>query len=88
MASAVGALVEPEAFVHEPLQSRLVQDVEGKFFVGEHAQGRSPGIRSHFRSFFHREIGILADHRHHHTHHHLQTADLASLIQTFAMFPA
>lgn len=41
-------LLQPEAFVHQPLQSRLVEDVVGEFFVGKHGQGRAFGASRQF----------------------------------------
>src|ERR1700730_13772771 len=41
-------LLQPEAFVHQPLQSRLVKNVEGEFFVGKHGQGVAFGAGRQF----------------------------------------
>ena len=41
-------LLQPEAFVHQPLQSRLVKNVEGEFFVGKHGQGCAFGAGRQF----------------------------------------
>jgi hypothetical protein len=30
------ALLQPEPFLHQPLQAGLVQEIVGEFFVGEH----------------------------------------------------
>ena len=38
-----GFLLQAEAFGHESLQARLVEEVVGKFFVGEHGESRAFG---------------------------------------------
>ena len=39
---------QAEAFAHQPLQSRLVEKIEGEFFVGEHRQGGAFGSGGQF----------------------------------------
>jgi len=73
-------LLQTEAFVHQALQSRLVEDVIGKFFVGKHGESRPLGTRSELRRFFYGEVFILTDHRHHHAHHQLQATNIFGLL--------
>src|SRR5208282_1070227 len=73
----VQTLVQPEAFCHQALQARLVEQVVGQFLVGEHGQGGAFGSGSQFGGSFDGEARILADHRHHHADHQLQAADFA-----------
>jgi hypothetical protein len=40
--------LQPEAFVHQSLQSRFVEDVEGEFLVGKHGQGSAFGAGRQF----------------------------------------
>ena len=82
------ALLQPEAFIHQPLQPRTVENIVGKFFVREHAESGAAGIRGHLRRLFQRQIGILADHRHHHAHHHLQAAQSSRLLPALIVFSA
>jgi hypothetical protein len=74
------ALLQAEAFVHQALQARAVENIVGKFFVGKHAQRGAAGVRGYFRRLFEGEIGILANHRHHHAHHHLQAPQPPGLV--------
>ncbi len=72
--------LQPEAFVHQPLQSRTVEDVVGQFLVWKHSQCRAPGAGHQFRGFFHGQVGVLADHRHDHAHHELQPPDVSGFL--------
>ena len=76
----ITVLLQPEPLVHHALQPGLVEDVKREFFPGKHGQSGAPRTRSHFGSFFHRQVRILADHRHHHADHHLQPANPARFI--------
>lgn len=77
---AYNTLLQAEAFVHEALKARAIDDVVGKFFIREHGQGGAACVSSHLGGLFHRELRILANNRHHHTHHHLQAAKAAWLV--------
>ncbi len=79
--STGSALLQAEAFVHEALQARPVNNVVGEFFVGKHAERRTPGIGGHLSRLFQREIGILADHRHHHAHHYLEAPQSSGFLR-------
>src|SRR5208282_929300 len=81
-------LLQPEAFIDQPLQARAVENIVGKFFVREHAERGAAGIRRHLGGLFQRQIGILADHRHHHAHHHLQATEPSRLVDAFIVFSA
>ena len=81
-------LLQPEAFIDQPLQARPVENIVGEFFIGEHGERGAAGIRGHFRRLFERQIGILADHRHHHAHHHLQAAQSSGLVHALIVFSA
>ena len=54
-------LLQPKAFLHQPLQSWLIEEIEGEFFVGEHGKGGALGSGGQFGRFFHREVGVLSD---------------------------
>jgi hypothetical protein len=82
------ALLQPEAFIDQALQPRPVDHIVGEFFAGKHAESGAAGVCGHFRGFVQREIGILADHRHHHAYHHLQAAQSAGLFDAFLVFCA
>jgi hypothetical protein len=73
-------LLQPESFLHEPLQAGFVEQIEGEFFVGEHGEGGAFGSSGEFGGFFYGEVGVLADDRHHHADHHLQAADFAGFL--------
>jgi hypothetical protein len=75
-----GELLNPEPFLHQPLQPWFVENIEGEFFVGEHGQRRPFGACHKFGSFFHRQVGILSEDRRHHADHHLQASDLFSFL--------
>src|SRR6267143_967405 len=81
-------LLQPEAFIHQPLQSRPIENIVSKFFVGKHAQRGATGIRGHLRRLFQRQIGILAYHRHHHAHHDLQAPQSSRLVHVLIVFAA
>src|SRR5258706_9641160 len=83
---AMKFLLQPEAFIHQPLQPRPVENIVGKLFIRKHVQGGATRIRGHLRSLFQRQIGILADHRHHHAHHDLQPPQPSSLIHVLILF--
>jgi len=74
------ALLQPEAFLHQPLQAGFVEEVVGEFFVGEHGEGGALGSGGQFGGFFDGEVGVLADDRHHHADHQLQAADFAGFL--------
>lgn len=65
-----------EPLVHQPLQARFVEDVIGEFFIREHRQSGPFGSCNEFRGFFNGEVRVLADNRHYHADHDLQTAYL------------
>jgi len=81
-------LLQPKPFIDQPLQARPVENVVSEFFVGEHGESGAAGIGGHLGRFFQGQIGILAKHRHDHTHHYLQAAQssgfLGVLIVLFA----
>ena len=81
-------LLEPEAFIHQPLQSRPIEKIVGKLFVGKHAQSGATSIRGHLCRLFERQVGILADHRHHHAHHDLQAPQSSRLVHVLIVFAA
>ena len=81
-------LLQAEAFVHQPLYARAVEDIVGKLFVGKHAQGGAPGIRGHFRRLFDCEVGVLADDRHYHAHHDLEAPQSSSFFRAIIVLPA
>jgi hypothetical protein len=69
--------------VHESLQAGLIENIVGQFFVGKHGQ-RSAFRASHeLRGLFDRQIGVLADDRHHHAYHDLQATDLVCFLVAF-----
>jgi hypothetical protein len=74
------ALLQAEAFIHEPLQARAVENIVGKLFVGKHAQGGAAGVRGYFGRLFEGQIGVLAYYRHHHAHHDLETPQPPGLV--------
>jgi hypothetical protein len=74
------ALLQAEAFIHEPLQARAVENIVGKLFVGKHAQGGAAGVRGYFGRLFEGQIGVLAYYRHHHAHHYLETPQPPGLV--------
>ncbi len=81
-------LLQPEAFTDQPLQPRPVDHIVGEFFAGKHAESGAAGVGGHFRRFVQRQIGILADHRHHHAYHHLQATQSSGLLHAFRVFSA
>ena len=81
-------LLQPEAFIHQPLKSRPVENIVGKLFIGKHAQCGATGVRGHLRRLFQRQVGILADHRHHHAHHDLQAPQSSRLVHVLIVFAA
>ena len=81
-------LLQPEAFIHQPLESRPVENIVSKLFIGKHAQSSATGIRGHLCRLFQRQIGILADHRHHHAHHDLQAPESSRLVRVLIVFAA
>jgi hypothetical protein len=76
--------LEPEAFLHQPLQAGLVEQVVGEFFVGEHGEGGAFGTGGQIGGFFYGEAGVLADDGHHHADHQLQAADFAGFLFALA----
>ena len=46
-------LLQPEAFIHQALQARAVDEIVGEFFIGKHAECGPAGIRGHLRRLFH-----------------------------------
>ena len=42
------ALLQPESFLHQPLQAGLVEQIVGEFFVGEHSEGGAFGSGGQF----------------------------------------
>jgi hypothetical protein len=74
------ALLQAEAFIHQPLQARAVENIVGKFFVGKHAQGGAAGVRGYFGRLFEGQIGVLAYYRHHHAHHDLEAPQSPGLV--------
>jgi len=42
------ALLQPEPFLHEPLQTRFVEQVVSQLFVGEHGEGGAFGAGGQF----------------------------------------
>jgi hypothetical protein len=44
----LAALLQPEAFLHQPLQAGFVEQIEGEFFVGEHGEGGAFGSGGEF----------------------------------------
>jgi hypothetical protein len=74
------ALLQAEALVHQALQTGFVEYVIGEFLVREHGQRRAFRTRSQLGGFFYGEVGILADHRHDHADHDLQTAYLTGFL--------
>jgi hypothetical protein len=77
---AVGVLLQAKAFVDQALQAGLVEDIEGEFLVGEHGESCALGAGCEFGGFFHGEIVVLADDRHHHAHHDLQAPDVSGFL--------
>jgi hypothetical protein len=73
-------LLQPEALIHQALQPWAVENIVGEFFVRKHAEGGAAGIRGHLGRLFQGQIGILADHGHHHAHHDLQAAQSSGLV--------
>ena len=61
----------------------LVDDVVGQLFIGKHGQRGPLAVGYHLRGLIDGKAPILADHRHHHVHHHLQAADLALFLHFF-----
>src|SRR5258708_4021924 len=51
-------LLQPEAFIHQPLQPRPVENIVGKLFIRKHVQGGATRIRGHLRSLFHFSIWL------------------------------
>src|ERR1019366_4707838 len=82
------ALLLPEALIDQPLQPRPVDHIVSEFFAGKHAESGAAGVCGHFRRFVQRQIGILADHRHHHAYHHLQAPQSSGLFHAFLVFCA
>ncbi len=76
----VSRLLNAIALAHEPLQPRLVDDVVSQFFIGKHGQRGLFAVGYQLRGLVYRKAPVLADHRHHHVHHHLQAADFALLL--------
>ena len=76
-------LLQVETLLHKALQTGFVEDVVSKFLVGEHGQCGALGSGHQFRSFFDREVGVLADHGHHHANHDLQATDLDCFLVDF-----
>jgi len=81
-------LLQPEAFIDQPLKARPVENIVGEFFIGEHAESGAAGICGHLRGLFQRQVGILADHRHDHAHHHLQAAESSGFVHALVVFSA
>lgn len=76
-------LLQMESFAHQALQAGFIDNVVSEFFVGKHGEGGTFGSGHQFRSFFDREARVLADDRHHHVDHHLETADFLRLLKSF-----
>ena len=74
-------LLHPEAVFHGALQARLIEEVEGQLFAGEHAQRRLLCVSHHFRSLRDREVRLLVDRRQHHADHPLESAQVASFFR-------
>jgi hypothetical protein len=79
----IGTLLQMKSFAHQSLESRLVKNVVGQFFVREHGQRGAFGASDHFRRLFNREIRVLPDHRHYHVHHNLQAPDFSRFLLHF-----
>ena len=77
------SLLQAEAFGHEALEAGFIEEVVGKFFVGEHGEGGTLCAGGEFGSFFDGKAGVLADDRGDHAHHDLETADSAGFILGF-----
>lgn len=70
--------------IHQSLQPGFVEDVVSEFFVGEHGQRGTFSARNQLRSFFDREVRVLADDGHDHADHQLQAANLVTFLLCFA----
>src|SRR5437870_1058883 len=57
----LGFLLQPEPFVHEPLQARLIEDIVGELLIRKHGERGAFRIGYHLRSFFHGQTRVLAD---------------------------
>jgi hypothetical protein len=79
-------LLQPEAFIDQPLKARAIENIVGEFFVWKHAESGAASICGHLRRLFQRQVGILADHRHHHAHHYLQAPQSAGLLHALVVF--
>src|SRR5579862_1194932 len=75
-----GVSLQAKAFVDQALQAGLVEEIVGEFLVGEHGESCALGAGCEFGGFFHGEIVVLADDRHHHAHHDLQAPDVSGFL--------
>jgi hypothetical protein len=78
------SLLQAEAFVHQSLKTRFVQNVVGEFFVWKHRERSALGTGRQLGSFLDSEVRILANHRHYHADHDLQTPDISRLLLSLA----
>jgi len=74
------SLLQAEAFGHEALEAGFIEEVVGKFFVGEHGEGGTLCAGGEFGGFFDGKAGVLADDGGDHAHHDLETADSAGFV--------
>jgi hypothetical protein len=72
--------LQAEAFAYQALEAGFVEQVVGKFFVGEHGEGGALGASGEFGSFFDGEAGVLTDDGGDHADHDLQAADEAGFV--------
>jgi|HubBroStandDraft_6_1064221.scaffolds.fasta_scaffold10356_6 hypothetical protein len=78
-------LLQTEAFGHQTLEARFVENVVGEFFVGEHRERGALGTCGKFGGFFYGKAGVLADDGADHAHHDLQASDAASFVLRFGV---